>query len=60
MVVIMRPDHTAEELNRAIRVMEAGGVNVMISRGSETTILGAEGDGGPARGGAGHAGQRTL
>ena len=44
MVVIMRPNHTAEELDRAIRVMEAGGVNVMISRGSETTILGAEGD----------------
>ena len=34
MVVIMRPNHTAEELDRAIRVMEAGGVNVMISRGS--------------------------
>lgn len=44
MVVIMRPNHTGEELDRAIRVMEAGGVNVMISRGSETTILGAEGD----------------
>ena len=44
MVVIMRPNHKAEELERAIRVIEAGGVNVMISRGSETTILGAEGD----------------
>ena len=44
MVVIMRPDFTKEQLDKAIRTMEAGGVNVMISRGSETTILGAEGD----------------
>ena len=44
MVIIMKHTHTQEELNTAIKTMEAGGVNVMISRGSETTILGAEGD----------------
>jgi len=44
MVVIMKPGFSREELDRAIKTMEAGGVNVMISRGSETTILGAEGD----------------
>ncbi|MCI8474681.1 MAG: 3-deoxy-7-phosphoheptulonate synthase [Oscillospiraceae bacterium] len=46
MVVIMRPGHTREELDRAIQEMERGGVNVMISRGTETTILGAEGNAG--------------
>ena len=44
MVVILKPDFTAEQLEEAIRSMEAGGVNVMLSKGSETTILGAEGD----------------
>lgn len=44
MVVIMKPGHTREELDRAIKEMEKSGVNVMISRGSETTILGAEGN----------------
>ena len=44
MVVIMKPGFTREELNWAIRAMEDGGVKVMISRGSETTILGAEGN----------------
>ena len=46
MVVIMRHDFTLEQLDQAIRAMEAGGVKVMVSRGSETTILGAEGDAG--------------
>ena len=44
MVVILKPDFTAEQLEEAIRSMEAGGVKVMVSKGSETTILGAEGD----------------
>ena len=44
MVIIMKPGHTREELDRAIREMEKSGVNVMISRGAETTILGAEGN----------------
>ena len=44
MVVIMKPGFTSEQLNHAIREMEKGGVKVMISRGSETTILGAEGN----------------
>ena len=44
MVVIMKPDFTGKELEHAISAMEAGGVKVMVSTGSETTILGAEGD----------------
>ena len=41
MVVIMKPGFTQRELEEAVRSMEQGGVKVMISRGSETTILGA-------------------
>lgn len=44
MVVIMKPEFTAEQLQTTIRAMEAGGVKVMVSKGSEVTILGAEGD----------------
>ena len=44
MVVIMKPDFTGKQLEEAIRAMEAGGVKVMVSKGSEVTILGAEGD----------------
>ena len=44
MVVILKPDFTAEQMDEAIRAMEAGGVKVMVSKGTETTILGAEGD----------------
>ena len=44
MVVIMKPDFTAEQLQTTIEAMEAGGVKVMVSKGVETTILGAEGD----------------
>jgi len=44
MVVIMKPGFSAEELKTAISIMEAGGVKVMVSKGHETTILGAEGD----------------
>lgn len=44
MVVIMKQGFTQAELDHAIQEMKNGGVNVMISRGSETTILGAEGN----------------
>ena len=44
MVIIMKPDFTREQLERAIRMMEQAGVKVMVSKGSETTILGAEGN----------------
>ena len=44
MVVIMKPGFTPEQLQRAIRTMEEGGVKVMVSKGTETTILGAEGN----------------
>lgn len=69
MVVIMKPEFTAEQLQTTIRAMEAGGVKVMVSKGSEVTILGAEGDASRAgsgvpvpagRGGPGYAGDRTL
>ena len=44
MVVIMKRGFTPEELEKAIRTMEEGGVKVMVSKGAETTILGAEGN----------------
>ena len=44
MVVIMKRDFTAEQRQEAIQTMEAGGVQVMVSKGAETTILGAEGN----------------
>lgn len=44
MVVIMKRGFTQEELEKAVRTMEEGGVKVMVSKGSETTILGAEGN----------------
>ena len=44
MVVIMKPGFTPDQLRDAIRTMEEGGVKVMVSKGTETTILGAEGN----------------
>ncbi|MEG1721007.1 MAG: 3-deoxy-7-phosphoheptulonate synthase [Pseudoflavonifractor sp.] len=44
MVVILRPDFTPSQMEDAVRMMEQGGVKVMVSKGSLTTILGAEGD----------------
>ena len=44
MVVILKQNFTLEQMEEAVRSMEAGGVKEMVSRGSETTILGAEGD----------------
>ncbi len=44
MVLILKHNCTPEQQAEAIRAMEAGGVKVMVSRGVETTILGAEGN----------------
>ena len=44
MVIIMKSNHTQTQLERAIHEMESAGVKVMVSKGSETTILGAEGN----------------
>lgn len=44
MIVIMKHSHTEGDISAAKKIMEAGGVNVMISKGAETTILGAEGN----------------
>ncbi len=44
MVVVLKRDHTEDQLRDVSKVMEQGGVKVMVSRGSEVTILGAEGD----------------
>ena len=44
MVVIMKREFTPEQLEAAIHTMEEGGVKVMVSKGAETTILGAEGN----------------
>lgn len=44
MIVVMKPGFTPEQLEAAIHTMEAGGVKVMVSTGSETTVLGAEGN----------------
>ena len=44
MVIIMKPGFSPKQLEDAIRAMEEGGVKVMVSQGTETTILGAEGD----------------
>ena len=46
MVVIVKHGFTPEQLDKAVKTMEAGGVRVMVSKGHETTILGAEGDAG--------------
>lgn len=44
MVVIMKQKFTPEQLQEAIMAMKAGGVKVNISEGTETTVLGAEGN----------------
>lgn len=44
MVVVMKNGFSAGEMEAVKRQMEAGGVRVMVSRGQDTTILGAEGD----------------
>ena len=44
MVVVMKSSCTQSQLQEAIAIMELGGVKVMVSKGAETTILGAEGN----------------
>ena len=44
MILIMKQGFTQDQLQEAIHAMEDGGVKVMVSKGSETTILGAEGN----------------
>ena len=44
MVVVMKPGFTQAQMETVMRTMESGGVRVMVSRGAQTTILGAEGD----------------
>ncbi len=44
MVIVLKRDCTTEQLQEVKRAMERGGVKVMVSQGSEVTILGAEGN----------------
>lgn len=44
MIAVLKNSATQAQIDAAIRVMEEGGVKVMVSRGSESTILGAEGN----------------
>ena len=44
MVVVLKHGFTQEQMEAVKRAMEAGGVHVMVSRGAQSTILGAEGD----------------
>lgn len=44
MIVVMRQNASQEQMDAAIQIMMEGGVKVMVSRGSEATILGAEGN----------------
>ena len=44
MVIILKHGYEESQLEAVKNEMESHGVNVMVSRGSETTILGAEGN----------------
>ena len=44
MIVVMKHSCTQQQMDAAIRIMEEGGVKVMVSRGTENTVLGAEGN----------------
>ncbi len=44
MVVILKHGYTEHQFEEAKKAMEAGGVKVMVSKGIDTTILGAEGN----------------
>ena len=44
MVIVLKNSCTTEQMQEAILAMEKGGVKVMVSKGAETTILGAEGN----------------
>ena len=68
MIVVMKQQATQAQMDAAIQIMKEGGVKVMVSRGTEATVLGAEGNAKnrpgtafPApRRGAGDAGQRAV
>ncbi|MFI3312409.1 MAG: 3-deoxy-7-phosphoheptulonate synthase [Eubacteriales bacterium] len=44
MIAVMKSSATEAQIQAAVALMKAGGVGVMVSRGSDTTILGAEGN----------------
>lgn len=44
MIVVMKQKATQAQMDAAIQIMQEGGVKVMVSRGAEATILGAEGN----------------
>ncbi len=44
MVIVLKQDCTADQMQEVKQAMERGGVKVMVSKGSEVTILGAEGN----------------
>ncbi len=44
MIVVLKQSCNENQMLEAIKAMEAGGVKVMISKGVDTTILGAEGN----------------
>ena len=44
MIVVLKQNYTEAQMHEAIKAMESGGVKVMVSKGIDTTILGAEGN----------------
>ncbi len=44
MIVVMKQKATQAQMDAAIQIMKEGGVKVMVSRGTEATVLGAEGN----------------
>ena len=44
MIVVLKQNYTENQMLEAIKAMENGGVKVMVSKGIDTTILGAEGN----------------
>lgn len=44
MIVILKQGYTQSQLEEAVKAMEKGGVKVMVSKGIDTTVLGAEGN----------------
>lgn len=44
MIVVMKQGASQAQMDAAIQIMKDGGVKVMVSKGSEVTVLGAEGN----------------
>ena len=44
MIVVKKQNATQAQMDAAIQIMKEGGVKVMVSRGTEATVLGAEGN----------------